>query len=422
MMHKIFSLLLIIPHILFAQQAVISPEELSVVYVGLKNPLKMAISGVSLENTIAKTSFGNLVKTDSVYFLEIPTRITNELTVSLGYKNNDDTVWVLHKKFRIINVPKATPRLGALGFVRPMDIPALRVQSRIIAFLENFIYSDVRVIVKSYTAFAVSKKLGVVRIHSKNSSLAPLQSYLSKMTSDDLIIFDSVEMIAPVGIVYYGGPYVAKFNGEKKLNIFVSTPNGLQLLSDVPNYFRNISASPAVIKFINMNTLQTVTEYQFNISQNKLLILDEYHTKGFGIKYSEKDSMLTITRNDTVSMGKAIPASAFLIPKKMKELNTYSHVRSDTIHFLYRHWYNPHTELIPIGKWISQVNGKAIASGTIQYSSTEIKSTHTPTSSLTIFIPDNLSNITYTYRGNYNDGFTSTLVYLDYGEDFMFHK
>src|SRR5687768_17333258 len=87
-----------------AQNGVISADELNVLYVGLENPISIAIPGVSVDKTVVKTTVGTIVKRDSQYLVLIPKRTANQVLITIGKLKRKDTVWVFTKRFRVRNV------------------------------------------------------------------------------------------------------------------------------------------------------------------------------------------------------------------------------------------------------------------------------------------------------------------------------
>jgi len=137
----------------FPPMAAISADELNVFYVGLDNPISVAVAGVDSRNVAVTASAGNLQNIGGGrYKVLFPARQGNESVISVSAKMGDGRVVPMgSKKFKIRNVPRPTFRAGALSFDKPVPLSALMAQSSAVAILENFVYDGVKYTIQGYT-------------------------------------------------------------------------------------------------------------------------------------------------------------------------------------------------------------------------------------------------------------------------------
>lgn len=238
---------------LTGQSGVISTEELNVLYVGLNNPIKIAIPGVEANKTVIKTSHGKIEKHDSVYYVLIPKREANSATITIGKLENGQSIWLYSKEFRIRNVPPSSIRIGAYSTDAPMTLSALRVQSKIAAVIEGFAYENIQRKIISYKYHIYSPNTGYISETVKGNSLNDVKYYLSEINDHDLLIFDSIQISGSDGAYEILGPFCINFY------------SGTDDFSVVPDlYFRinsslvNIKKTPDKIRDVKLNNYEAI--------------------------------------------------------------------------------------------------------------------------------------------------------------------
>jgi hypothetical protein len=188
----------------FPPIAAISADELNVFYVGLDNPISVAVAGVDSRNVAVSASAANLVNVGAGrYKALIPTRRGNECIISVVAKMGDGrSVSMGSKRFRIRNVPKPVFRAGGIAFDRPVPLSNLRIQTNAIALLENFVYEGVKFQIQSFTFIGIGRT-GPKKVNCTGSSLAPIQGILSNMRSGEFVMFTDIRAIGPGGAGIY---------------------------------------------------------------------------------------------------------------------------------------------------------------------------------------------------------------------------
>jgi gliding motility-associated protein GldM len=184
--------------------AAISADELNVFYVGLDNPISVAVAGVNdPRNVNVSVSVGNLQRRpDGRYNVLMPARTANESIVTVTAKMGDGRVMNMgSKKFKIRSVPKPVFRAGAVSFDKPVVLSALAVQSTAVALLENFVYDGVKYQIQSFTFTGIGSK-GPKKINCTGASLAPIKGILSSMRAGEFVMFSEIRAVGPSGATY----------------------------------------------------------------------------------------------------------------------------------------------------------------------------------------------------------------------------
>ena len=92
---------------IFAQEKytiAVSPTKLNVLYVGVDNPLNIAVAGVNAEDIIVTISQGTIVKTDTNYIA----RVTKQGTAEIKIFKNTELLGTQNFRVKIIPDPIIT--------------------------------------------------------------------------------------------------------------------------------------------------------------------------------------------------------------------------------------------------------------------------------------------------------------------------
>ncbi len=92
------------------EHLVIAPIANNILYIGIENPISIAISNVSSKDLIVKTDNGILKGENGIY--QIKPGKGSELSVSVYALRGKDTVYVGHSDFRLKNIPAPTIYIG----------------------------------------------------------------------------------------------------------------------------------------------------------------------------------------------------------------------------------------------------------------------------------------------------------------------
>ena len=187
----------------FPPMAAISADELNVFYVGLDNPISVAVAGVDSRNVSVSASAGNLQNVGGGrYKVLFPARQGNESIISVSAKMGDGRVVPMgSKKFKIRNVPRPTFRAGALSFDKPVPLSALMAQSSAVAILENFVYDGVKYSIQGFTFTGIGRT-GPKKASITGASLQGIKGILGGMRAGEFVMFSDIRAVGPSGSVF----------------------------------------------------------------------------------------------------------------------------------------------------------------------------------------------------------------------------
>lgn len=187
----------------FPPMAAISADELNVFYVGLDNPISVAVAGVDSRNVAVSASAGNLQGIGGGrYKVLFPARQGNESIISVSAKMGDGRVVPMgSKKFKIRNVPRPVFRAGAISFDKPIQLSALMAQSSAVAILENFVYDGVKYTVQGYTFTGIGRT-GPKKASITGASLQGIKGILGGMRAGEFVMFSDIRAVGPSGPVF----------------------------------------------------------------------------------------------------------------------------------------------------------------------------------------------------------------------------
>ncbi|MFN4915678.1 MAG: hypothetical protein ACK5FT_10210 [Sphingomonadales bacterium] len=187
----------------FPPMAAISADELNVFYVGLENPISVAVAGVDSRNVAVSASAGNLQNIGGGrYKVLFPARQGNESVISVSAKMGDGRVVPMgSKKFKIRNVPRPVFRAGAISFDKPIQLSALMAQSSAVAILENFVYDGVKYTVQGFTFTGIGRT-GPKKTTVTGSSLQGIKGILGGMRAGEFVMFSDIRAVGPSGPVF----------------------------------------------------------------------------------------------------------------------------------------------------------------------------------------------------------------------------
>jgi len=187
----------------FPPMAAISADELNVFYVGLDNPISVAVAGVDSRNVAVSASAGNLQNIGGGrYKVLFPARQGNESIISVSAKMGDGRVVPMgSKKFKIRNVPRPVFRAGAISFDKPIQLSALMAQSSAVAILENFVYDGVKYSVQGYTFTGIGRT-GPKKASITGASLQGIKGILGGMRAGEFVMFSDIRAVGPSGPVF----------------------------------------------------------------------------------------------------------------------------------------------------------------------------------------------------------------------------
>ncbi len=172
--------------------AVAAPLKMNVFYIGIDNPLDIAVAGVPVTDISARlTGAGNLIKLADGHYNARPSE-PGLCRIVVSVKNKDvDTL-----DFRAKYMPAPTASIGGVIKSGVCNVGLLRAQAGIVARYDGFDY-DVRYKINS---FSVTCNRG--SISNKLSTTGPLftpemKNMFGQLKKGDVVIVDDVIAVCP---------------------------------------------------------------------------------------------------------------------------------------------------------------------------------------------------------------------------------
>lgn len=204
-MNKTILLILFIVTCFFsqAQQAVVALPAMNVVYIGLDNPLKIAVEGYTNDKLAVGCENCTIVKASHYYILKVTKPGTCKVIVSYKEKKILKTDTLL---FRVKSVPKPESMFGELES-GPLSVTALLEQCTINAVLPNFYYDGISFKVVKFSSLFVPK-YGEASAFNPNNDKIPLElkRLIINSRTGDKILVDDIQVTGPGGVKKRLGP------------------------------------------------------------------------------------------------------------------------------------------------------------------------------------------------------------------------
>ncbi|MCI0920432.1 type IX secretion system motor protein PorM/GldM [Sphingobacterium rhinopitheci] len=179
--------------------AVVSPDAMNVLYIGVENPVSISAPGVPTESLKLSGSAVTLTEKGAGKYMA---RVTNPGEVSLhvnatidGKSQNLGTT-----KFRVKRIPKPTARVGGRTGGR-ISAAQLRGQSVVSAALDNFDF-DAKFNVTKFNMYIAKPRVDPIGPYtaSGNSFSPQMKSALSGLTSGSMVMIYDIVGVGPDGI------------------------------------------------------------------------------------------------------------------------------------------------------------------------------------------------------------------------------
>src|SRR5690606_18847214 len=115
--------------------AVVSPDKMNVLYIGVNNPISVSAPGIPHQNLIVSGSGVSISGSQGKYNAKVSA--TGEATVNVSAKIGDKTQQLSSTKFRVKRIPKPAARVAGKTGGR-ISAVQLRGQNVVSAALDNF--------------------------------------------------------------------------------------------------------------------------------------------------------------------------------------------------------------------------------------------------------------------------------------------
>jgi hypothetical protein len=196
MRHFIKSILVLIglvPSLTHSQTVAVELEKMNVLYVGVENPIRIAIENYPCDKIVVKTTKG-IIKTTSDhchYYYKTDSCWTFNEQIFVGINEGNITKWLDTLDYRIKKTP--TPRILIAGHYRGLIEKKDFINSVILAHLEGFDFNGYAKVIKySYEIWRQDSIIKKETDLQGNKFSTSLNSEIAKAKQGDRYIFFDV--------------------------------------------------------------------------------------------------------------------------------------------------------------------------------------------------------------------------------------
>lgn len=187
--------------------AVVSSDNLNLIYAGISNPFSVSVPGFAAENvsaTITEGSFNRILP--GKYEALVPgSSVGHEVKISVTAKMPDGSVkTIVQLPYKVKSVPAPLATInGKYENGGPISKNELMVSGKIMAVLRNFYFQGVNFEVTSFNCIYVPRMNTAMFIRNPGYKFSEdLSGYISKCRSGDRFIFEDVYAKGPGGLRY----------------------------------------------------------------------------------------------------------------------------------------------------------------------------------------------------------------------------
>lgn len=177
--------------------AVVSPDKMNVLYIGVDNPVSVSAPGTSADKIRVNMSGGSIAGSNGKYTVKVSTPGTAKITVSAEVApGNVQTLSATD--FRIKHIPDPVAKFaGKTGGT--MSAVALKAQNAIFASLDNFDFDAKFNITRFSMIIAKPREDAIIHSTSGNQLSASMKSALNGIGPGSRVIFDNIIAVGPDG-------------------------------------------------------------------------------------------------------------------------------------------------------------------------------------------------------------------------------
>jgi len=173
--------------------AVVSPDKMNVLYIGVPNPLSVSAPGVPAASVKATMSGGSLIGTGTHYTATVHELGTAKVTV---YGEKGMILGTSEFRVKRIPDPKAEFAGKSGGSTGAANI---RAQDRLFAILENFEF-DAKFSVTRFTLFVIKPRQDALIYSTSGNELnASMRQAISTVTPGTTVVFKDIVAVGPDG-------------------------------------------------------------------------------------------------------------------------------------------------------------------------------------------------------------------------------
>jgi len=177
--------------------AVVSPDKMNVLYIGVDNPLSVSAPGVPLDKLHINMSNGSYSGSKGKYLAKVSTIGTTKITISAEDDQHKTSI-LGSSEFRVKRIPDPKAQFGGKSGGATSTVN-LRAQDRLFAHLDNFEF-EAKFNITHFKMLIMKPRQDVIIINGTGSELnAQMKSALNSITPGTKLIFDDVTAVGPDG-------------------------------------------------------------------------------------------------------------------------------------------------------------------------------------------------------------------------------
>jgi len=177
--------------------AVVSPDKMNVLYMGVPNPVSVSAPGIAKEKLKVSISGGSISGSNGHYVANVTTMGTTTVTVSGEIAPNKTSV-LGSSLFRVKRIPD--PKAQFAGKSGGNTSAAnIRGQDRIFAKLDNFDF-DAKFNVTRFTLLIAKPRQDVITLTTNGNELSSaMRAALNTVTPGTTVVFKEIVAVGPDG-------------------------------------------------------------------------------------------------------------------------------------------------------------------------------------------------------------------------------
>jgi len=190
--------------------AVVSPDKMNVLYIGLPNPVSISAPGIAKENLRVSISGGSISGSNGHYIATVHS--IGEATINVSGELTKGKVSALGSTlFRVKRIPP--PKAQFAGKSGGNTSAAnIRAQDRLFAKLDNFEF-DAKFNVTRFTLQIAKPRQDVITLNGTGNELsAAMRSAMANVTPGTTVVFKEIIAVGPDGIQQGLDPIVLSAN------------------------------------------------------------------------------------------------------------------------------------------------------------------------------------------------------------------
>lgn len=188
----VFLLLLFISHSIFAQRTVIGLPKMNMLYIGLENPVNVAVDGVKAKNLVVEMNGGEL-KGENGSYVFIPDGSARLAVLKVGKKSKKGIKWIDSAEYRVRRVPKPEVLFGTKTGGKMSRGELMTVRQIYAGLMEGFAFEGIKYTVTSYQIMIVSDGIFYTETIKGNVISSSTRKIFQSLQNGAVIIINNVE-------------------------------------------------------------------------------------------------------------------------------------------------------------------------------------------------------------------------------------